>query len=575
MRLEQEKCKFLQDGLDEVKVESLSQSRQHVHELREAESKRATLESALSNLHAEIENHVTVSRTTNDKLARSETQIGDLESEVYRLKSRQDDTEAVDLVKRELTEQVAHIRQLEKNNRALTGELRRLREERKAVGIVEEEKRALEIKVRSIDDLQRELGEAKLRCQLLDNERSSWASYLEGQIEHCSPEEIVRALTRERMEKASLTERLGGIQPGLTEKDAMITHLEAQLKKSRDEVGKLQSSGAGRDDRAKSRLERQKALAVKEVDYLREQLRIFENEEASVTKEDGESKLQEFGALTQQYRTELDALHNELSRYETNVVPTDSTTLKRPREEEPDERVGELSRKNRKLQDDLAQLQQSTAILKTDLEATQAQLSLLQASSRHRILELRSNPTNDAETLKMTTVKTLRSENKSLLAQLEGNPLNTKTVPFTTLEATRLEIQELEKVVAEKEKRMLRLKQIWSLKSLEFREAVASLLGWQMDFMPNGRFRMTSIFNSDGPQDQSDDNGSDSGSKEHSLVFDGETGTMKISGGPRSQFATELKPLIRFWVEERQEIPAFLAATQLELYEKSTKAAKI
>ncbi|KAL8939553.1 MAG: hypothetical protein Q9211_002691, partial [Gyalolechia sp. 1 TL-2023] len=121
------------------------------------------------------------------------------------------------------------------------------------------------------------------------------------------------------------------------------------------------------------------------------------------------------------------------------------------------------------------------------------------------------------------------------------------TVPVHSLNNARAELQALEAVVAEKEKRMLRLKQIWSLKSLEFREAVASLLGWQMDFLPNGRFRLTSIFRPGG------EHGADGGNT--GLVFDGETGTMKIAGGPDSAFGREVRPLVRFWVEERKEVP--------------------
>jgi mitotic spindle assembly checkpoint protein MAD1 len=48
---------------------------------------------------------------------------------------------------------------------------------------------------------------------------------------------------------------------------------------------------------------------------------------------------------------------------------------------------------------------------------------------------------------------------------------------------------------------------------------------------------------------------------------------MKVSGGPNSLFALEIKNLITFWVEGRKEIPCFLAAMTLEFYEKTTRAA--
>jgi mitotic spindle assembly checkpoint protein MAD1 len=48
---------------------------------------------------------------------------------------------------------------------------------------------------------------------------------------------------------------------------------------------------------------------------------------------------------------------------------------------------------------------------------------------------------------------------------------------------------------------------------------------------------------------------------------------MKVSGGPRSQFALKIGDQIKFWVKERGEIPCLLAALTLEFYEESTRAA--
>ena len=137
----------------------------------------------------------------------------------------------------------------------------------------------------------------------------------------------------------------------------------------------------------------------------------------------------------------------------------------------------------------------------------------------------------------------------------------------------RAELRAMERVVADKEKRMTRLKEIWSAKSLEFREAVASLLGWKMDFMPNGRVRVTSLYYPGGTSGGGDDGGGDEGA--NSIVFDGENGTMKIAGGPDGPFAREIRNLIRFWAEERKEVPCFLAAMTLEFYERTTRAARM
>ena len=208
-------------------------------------------------------------------------------------------------------------------------------------------------------------------------------------------------------------------------------------------------------------------------------------------------------------------------------------------------------------------------------------MTSLRNTPRTRILELRHNPTAETAAIKASTLKLLQTENAALLAQLEGCH-NTKVIPISSLESARQELRDMEQAVAEKEKRMTRLKQIWSAKSLEFREAVASVLGWKMDFMPNGRVRVTSMFKDNTDNDNNhksqgkdidDDDGDVDG--ENSIIFDGEKGTMKIAGGPQGAFARDIKTLVRFWVEERQDIPCFLAAMTLEFYERTTRAARI
>ncbi|KAK8152554.1 spindle assembly checkpoint component Mad1, partial [Phyllosticta citrichinensis] len=198
------------------------------------------------------------------------------------------------------------------------------------------------------------------------------------------------------------------------------------------------------------------------------------------------------------------------------------------------------------------------------------QLSSLKASARTRVLELRSNPTADAEALKLATVRTLREENKALLAQLEGQLAADETdaaVPLATLNAARDEIAELRRTLASREKSTLRYKQIYAAKALEFKEAVASILGWELEFMPNGRVRCTSLYY----PGNTNSSGNSPGAK-NSIVFDGENGTMKVSGGPQSVFANEIRGQIEFWVEQRKEIPCFLAQLTLDFWEATTRA---
>ncbi|KAF2147302.1 uncharacterized protein K452DRAFT_282299 [Aplosporella prunicola CBS 121167] len=421
-----------------------------------------------------------------------------------------------------------------------------------------------------MNDLRRELSEEQLKRQILESERESWTSYLESQasgeddFQFQSPEDLARAFIKERLEAASLLDQLGAVKPELTVKDDIIKALEDEKSKLREELEKVKSGSGAIDTKVRTRLERQRTLAVKEVEYLRAQIKTFDAEENEFQPESFDQqktqRIQELEELVDNYRKELQTLHADLSAAEELAQRQGHEPItgnKRPLDAEDDERLGELRRKNRHLQDEVAKLQTSKKLLETELKAHEKQLASLKASSRTRVLELRSNPTADAEALKLSTVRTLREENKALLAQLEERlTAEDATVPASSLEAARDEIEELNHTIAEKEKRMLRLKQIWTAKSLEFREAVASVLGWKLDFMPNGRVRVTSMFY---PGDEEDGG--------NSIVFDGENGTMKVSGGPQSVFAGEIRPQIEFWVEGRKEIPCFLAQLTLDFWE--------
>ena len=572
LRLLQEENRSLKEDVEESQTELSSLDRQHRHQLQGIEAKHATLQQTLNDLRTDLENKTAVLNTTQEKLSEEEAKTGDLESENLRLKAQNGDADIIAVIKRELSDQVTHIRKLESTSREQNSELKHLRRIHKAVEVVEEEKRVLQNKVALLEDLQKELREAQLQRQILEDERQSWTSYLQNQsetgpVKFSSPEDLARTLVRERVETASLAHDMGVIKSELLERDGTIASLEEECSRCRAEIEKLKSSGGGNDNRAKARLERQKALAVKEVEYLREQLKTFDSEEITYHSEhlsdaQKQKRIQDLESLVDQYRGELQTLNNDLSAHDNSPAP--SNPLKRPREPEDDPHLGELSRKNRALQDTLSTLQRTHAHLQSDHQATTHHLTALQSSSQTRILALRANPTADAEALKLTTLTSLRTENAALLAQLESPTTHppTEVVPLSTLHNARLELSALAQVVADKEKRMLRLKQIWTLKSLELREAVASLLGYQMDFVANGKFRLTSIFHPGGEE----------GGEANALIFDGETGTMKIAGGNEGAFAREIRPLIKFWVEERGEIPALMAAWTLEAYERSTRA---
>ncbi|CRG89573.1 Spindle assembly checkpoint component mad1 [Talaromyces islandicus] len=600
IRTLQDQNESLQEEMTDVQARLSDQERQYKYQIHELETIRASLQKTVEEVQRDLEATRDHGNSVQERLSQREAELTALETENLRLKADGGGAEELVVLKRELSEQVAHIKKLETANREQTSELDHLRKIQRNVEVVEEQKKSLENQLQLMRNIETELGNVQIQKQVLEDERRSWTSLIQSNEDLAnfdSPEEVVKALVEEQIGKLTLIDKLGTVEPQLLEKDEIIQGLESEKRQFKQEIEKLRNAasapgGAG-DTRAKLRLERQRALAVKEVEYLRAQLKTFDMEELTMHEEDSrydENKNQQIAQLEQlvdEYRVELHQINEQLSAREASQEEEQPRGVKRPLSpadsDVESERVSVLSRKNRTLQEALSKSEQDSKVLRHELDATKAHLTTLQEQSRTRILELRANPTSEAENLKMSTLRALQAENRDLLAQLQSDHAKVRVVPVSTLESLKLEMQDMERTVAEKEKRMRRLKEIWTAKSSEFREAVASVLGYKLDFLPNGRVRVTSMFHLSPAYRHGDRNagpdargpGSMGDGEENSIVFDGENGTMKISGGPNSLFALEIKHLIKFWVEERKDIPCFLAAMTLEYYDKTTRAARV
>ena len=150
-------------------------------------------------------------------------------------------------------------------------------------------------------------------------------------------------------------------------------------------------------------------------------------------------------------------------------------------------------------------------------------------------------------------------------------------MPRESWELVSKEKKELEDVVKQKEKQLLRLQQVtffppppsslnviypfFTSKSAEFREAIASILGLKLAFYPNGQVRVTSVYDLCAsfvfqPTKTGSEGG---GGAKMQLIAQGE-------GGPQ-----DLPNLMHYWIENEQCIPGFLASVTLECYDKTKR----
>ncbi|EXJ86704.1 mitotic spindle assembly checkpoint protein MAD1 [Capronia epimyces CBS 606.96] len=590
----QDQNSSLKEDAEDAQARLAGQERHYKYQMDDVEAKRAALQETVDNLKRELEEFAHHFESTQARLSQRDNQVEILEAEVAALKSHSSDSETLNVLQTQLSEQVAHIRSLEATNREQLGELRRLREAHRSVQVVQEQKHGLEVELQVLKDVERQLGEAQIQKEILEDEKRTWTTLLESngnESELKSPEAVVKALIQQRIEYASVMDRLGTVESDLAEKDEIIRSLEGDKASLKAEMDKLKTTQAAQvdaipDNKAYKRLERQRVLAVKEVEYLRAQLKTFDTEETVLMDNQNfdaqrSEQIKQLEALVDQYKSEVQTLHSDLSKLES-APPTVQPTQDEPRgtkrsaesqeaDGEGNSQLGALLRKNKNLQIALQKTAQQSQMLATDLQATKTQLKALRESSKTRILELRDNPTANSEAVKMSTLRTLKQENAELLAQLRGGDLQSvKMVPTSTVDALKLDLKDMEMVVAEKEKRMRRQREIWTQKAAEFRDVIASVLGYKVNFLPNGKAKVSSLYygHPHGADEDSDEE------DEHYIVFDGDNGTMKISGGPESAFGEEIRELVNFWVKEKKQIPCFLAAMTLEFYEKFASSAR-
>ncbi|KAH7353243.1 spindle assembly checkpoint component MAD1 [Plectosphaerella cucumerina] len=570
-RAAEEEARLLQEQLEDLSNAKDEAARINGRKIVDLEMQIQVSQKSLQEIEQESQSHEAALQQAQAQLADRDGHIGDLEAEILRLKAQTGDAETMAIIKQELSEQVSHIRSLEATNREQLAELKHLRQVTKAVEIVEEEKRSLQRKLDAAASLEDELAEAQMQRQRLEDERLAWTAFLKSttdsgeDLEFDSPEAVARALVAERYTSASHVDQIGALQAEIAAQNGTVSSLETEVLRLKAEVEAAKSNAsANNTDKARLRAERQRVLAVKEVEYLRAQLKTFDAEDATFQPESFDEhkvkQVQELEELVDKYKQEVQALHAEMSSLEPTQPAVGN---KRPRLDDNVEKqsavsqqLADLTRKRRKLQEEFTALQTQYQVTVKELSVAKDQVKALKSSSKTRVLALRSNPTTDNEIVKMETLRALRKENEELLAHVQGNKASFPTVPSSQLAAAQRLVAEAKADTASAQKLTRRLKEVWGAKSAEFKEAVFSTMGWTVTFMPNGKMRVESQYYP-----------STTDEHENSIVFDGERGTMKVSGGPRSAFAAKIGNHIKYWVHDKGCIPGFLAALTIEFFE--------
>jgi mitotic spindle assembly checkpoint protein MAD1 len=360
------------------------------------------------------------------------------------------------------------VKQLETTSRKYVAELEQIRPIAQKAAINLEKIHSLETQLSLMEDLRKRATEMEIEIAMLRKEKLAWNTFLESNEGNRRPEEISRELHQERAANKSALERIQALESELSQTHSKIRTAEESVENLRTEVQAKQEQLV-KTERRYERLERQKNLAQREVQFLKEQLKTYDSEETVFFNGAGvdaqkAAKIESLEKMVEQYKSELDRVNKEGP---LPGIVTENGKRKRPEITEDDE---ESRRKIRVLQNgntrssttnlDLTKSRQSEALLQKDITSLKSQLESLEKVvkiSRTRVLELKDNPAARHEAVQKKHLDQLTSENTALLQRIQGKGIG---VPKETIERMKGELERMEALVAQKEKRMMRLKEV-------------------------------------------------------------------------------------------------------------------
>ncbi|KAH9165311.1 MAD-domain-containing protein [Lactarius sanguifluus] len=496
----------LQDKLDALSHTTSQKLAAQAAELTSRERQVDSLSAELRASHDAAAAHTAEALRLQSALDAQATAQADL--------SRHDAEEASwSVLRNELTRQAEHTRQLEMTHTRVMVELGSLRERHTAIEVLRETVVRLEAEV-----------------QAARAEREAAAHTAAPETPAATPISITQSLSALRLEHAHLLQEHGADRVALRQRRA--EYLIASY------ASEEAAQGTGHVDQAK------------------------------------EQHVRELEALVDEYKVRTRALETEIQELAKRPVPNQGTGLQALRDDLTNEKHA-LQEARRALEEKEEEAEKDREKIE-ELEQTLFDLRGEIGAGRHvppgvRVLSLCENPAQNWTDLRQAALDRLKSENAALLQRLSAldqhaptNPHNSdandeeQLVPRASWAAVCEEKAQLEAELKQRDKRMLRLRQVFAGKTAEFREALSAILGVKLAFYDNGQVRVTSQYDlgaafvfQPAPKD-----GSGGGGARMQLVAQGE-------GGPQ-----ELPQLMRNWVEIEQSIPCFLASVTLECYDK-------
>ncbi|KAI8918657.1 mitotic checkpoint protein-domain-containing protein [Powellomyces hirtus] len=513
----------LRDQLSLSKRDSDAQLRKAQLENDRVESVVHQMEQQVADLQNELTKQANYIKSGREQLTTAERQYREAEATIRKLQANGSVTEEMVVLKRQLTEQTAHIRSLETKMQELAQQNRYLRNMQENTEKLKDEKEHLVQQLSRMSQIQNRADALVVELNALKAERQRWTEFLteHDDIGVDSPYALAKTLAQQRLELAILKEKYGQEEANRKGRAAHLERLERELEESQAKVSESEKQRQA-DLRTYKRLERSRQLAQKEVEFLREQLRSYDLEEEhnsvpgayDTQKSERIRKLEE---IVDEYRLHVKSLEDKVQLQErqlhqqqqpTSHLQPSTSSLSSLSSSSASSQQSSASSLPHATQALVTQLQTENTQLKKQLEQVEIEahtLSRALGRGEHdprttRVLELADNPERAELRIRQATLDALCEENRKLVEQCRTSNANNNSsssngsnvfssplgsaaaVPVESLRSVQLECSQLKAQMEEKDKRAVRLKEAYQLKAQEYREAVYSLLGVALAF---------------------------------------------------------------------------------------------
>ncbi|OCF58638.1 hypothetical protein L486_03127 [Kwoniella mangroviensis CBS 10435] len=479
-----------------------------------------------------------------------------------------EDRRVDETLQKEVKRQSLSLATIYRENESLKSEVVELRQKKKESDSNERAMRDVERKLRD---------EIRTLQEQLERSRRDMDSLTQSYPSSSSPEKTSDETLRIRL--STLSTLHNQTTEELAKKDSQIRELHERLtnlaQSSRSSIAELtkRSEEAERELRwakeGRAFAERREEVAKKEVERIRSSNSSFPMPGGVIP--DQTAKVSELESLVELYRSELDKISRD-SRETEQRIASGMGLVKSQDLDEARDRISRLEQDIQSLESTISELTSANTRLDGEVNDLMRRVASGEYNpSTERCLELKNNPANKIMAVRQQMLVDLKNENDELLEQIKQldelvNQNHSATskgeeglnregmVPRSSFDRLKKEKEDLER---NHEKRLMRLKEIFTSKSKEFLEAVYSLLGWRIKFDESGSdIRLTSMYAPKGK----------SGLTLKFASQEGHFGTMQMTG----MMARGLEESRHFWIVERQSVPGFLAQVTTEMFEKTT-----